>query len=163
MTAWRVWDDKARRQILATKKRPADEAKTRDDTTVFDHLVHSDVPESLFGHGGFPRLAQLIQQAGAHNVSHSISTILVYVLSDSSMKERLQKELAPLFSDLERTPTWRELEKLPYLAAVIQEGLRMAIGGMNRTPRVSPDLELQFNEWTIPRKVSADRYWQSIE
>ncbi|KAL2808262.1 cytochrome P450 [Aspergillus granulosus] len=59
MTSWRIWDDKARRQIVKAKLRPADEAKNRSDTTIFDHLVHSDLVESIFGNGGFSRLAQV--------------------------------------------------------------------------------------------------------
>ena len=82
VTNWRVWDDvsivfresplkvyillkeecvqRARRQILKTKLRPGDVAKTREDTTVFDHLVHSDLSETKFRNGGFVRLAQVL-------------------------------------------------------------------------------------------------------
>ena len=37
----------------------------------------------------------------------------------------------------------------------------MAIGAMNRTPRVSPDVELQFQKWIIPKgvPVSMSSYW----
>jgi hypothetical protein len=37
---------KAQRQILKSKLRPNDEAKARDDTTVFYYLVHSDIVEA---------------------------------------------------------------------------------------------------------------------
>ncbi|KAJ5895068.1 hypothetical protein N7495_006759 [Penicillium taxi] len=58
ITKWRIWDDKARRQMVKSRLRPADEAKNRSDTTFFDHLVHSDLVESIFGNGGFSRLSQ---------------------------------------------------------------------------------------------------------
>lgn len=120
---------KARRQVLISRKRPADVAKTRDETTVLDHLVHSNLVEKELGNGGFGRLAQLIQQAGAHNVSHTLSTIVTYLLLEPETK------LAPLVAELEGiwtdrdeaqggAPTWFELEKLPYLSACVKEGLR---------------------------------------
>lgn len=118
---------KARRQVLLIRKRPADQAKTRDETTVLDHLVHSDLVEKELGNGGFGRLAQLIQQAGAHNVSHTLGTIITYLLLEP------EEKLAPLLVELEglwvdrdaeTALTWFELEKLPYLSACISEGLR---------------------------------------
>ena len=37
----------------------------------------------------------------------------------------------------------------------------MAIGGMNRTARISPDVALQFGEWDIPKgvPVSMSTFW----
>lgn len=118
---------KARRQVMLTRKRPSDEAKTRDETTVLDHLVHSDLVEQELGNGGFARLAQLIQQAGAHNVSHTLSTIIVHLLLDAKKVEQLRKELCEAwlsYEDAGTEPSWLELEKLPYLSACISEGLR---------------------------------------
>jgi hypothetical protein len=84
---------KARRQIMLSRKRPSDEAKMRDETTILDHLVHSPVVERELGNGGFARLAQLIQQAGAHNISHTLSTIAVHLLQDESKLASLRTEL----------------------------------------------------------------------
>lgn len=37
----------------------------------------------------------------------------------------------------------------------------MSIGGMNRTPRVAPEDELEFNGWVIPKgtPVSMSTHW----
>jgi cytochrome P450 len=118
---------KARRQIMLSRKRPSDEAKTRDETTILDHLVHSPVVERELGNGGFARLAQLIQQAGAHNVSHTLSTIAVHLLQDEGKLKSLQAELDAIWERHEAqssTPSWSELEKAPYLSACVTEGLR---------------------------------------
>lgn len=151
---------KARRQVLLIRKRPGDQAKTRDETTVLDHLVHSDLVEKELGNGGFGRLAQLIQQAGAHNVSHTLATIVTYLLLGP-------EKLAPLLTELEgawagrevgapeNAPTWFELEKLPYLRACISEGLRMAIGSMIRAPRVFPEDDIEYGGYMIPKGVSS--------
>jgi cytochrome P450 len=118
---------KARRQIMLSRKRPSDEAKIRDETTILDHLVHSPVVERELGNGGFARPAQLIQQAGAHNVSHTLSTIAVHLLQDLNKLASLRSELDAIWKRHEAqstTPSWIELEKAPYLSACVTEGLR---------------------------------------
>lgn len=69
-------------------------------------------------------------------------------------------------------PTWQQLERLPYLHAVVKEGLRyvpcllstqtvqssngslnwnrLSYGAMRRLPRVFPDAALHYKQWTIP-------------
>lgn len=112
---------------MLARKRPSDIAKTRGETTVLDHLVHSDLVEKEFGASGFARLAQLIQQAGAHNVSHTLGTIVTYLLREPEMLVPLQEELTTAWTNRpvgKPEPDWLELEKLPYLHACIAEGLR---------------------------------------
>ncbi|KAI3320681.1 cytochrome P450 [Xylariaceae sp. AK1471] len=155
---------KARREVLLIRKRPSDESKTRDQTTVLDHLVHSDLVERELGNGGFPRLAQLIQQAGSHNVSHTLGTIVTHLLMHPEKLEPLRKELEEIWKEFDgksTAPSWSELEKAPYLSAVVAEGLRMAIGGMNRTPRVFPDDDVEICGWVIPKgtPVSMTTHW----
>ncbi|KAI9699827.1 MAG: hypothetical protein M1836_002862 [Candelina mexicana] len=135
-TNWRMWDDKGKRQILSSRLRPSDEAKTREDTTVLDHLVHNDsgLSEDQYGQGGFVRVAQLIQQAGSHNVSHALATILVYILLDEEKHQTLRKELESVFVDESETlPSSRDLQKLPYLSSVIKEGLSLVYMTMYHT------------------------------
>ncbi|KAI0970956.1 cytochrome P450 [Xylaria arbuscula] len=164
ITRWTVWDEKARREVLLIRKRPSDAAQTRDKTTVLDCLVHSGLVEKEFGKGGFPRLAQLIQQAGAHNLSHTLGTIVTYLLLNPEKAEPLRKELKNIWDKHDgkfTTPSLLELEKAPYLSATVAEGLRMAIGGMNRTPRVFPDHAMKICDFVIPpgTPISMTTYW----
>ncbi|KAJ2996295.1 hypothetical protein NUW58_g1022 [Xylaria curta] len=168
ITRWTVWDEKARREVLLIRKRPSDAEQTREKTTILDHLAHSDLVESEFGNGGFPRLAQLIQQAGAHNVSHALGTIITYLLLEPEKIDPLRRELEDIWSkhdDRLSVPSWLELEKAPYLSAVVAEGLRMAIGGMNRTPRVFPNDDVKICGWVIPRgtPVSMTTHWMHMD
>ena len=63
--AFKLWESgltveqRARRQIEKSRLENGEDAKSRDDTTVFDQLVHSDLVEEHFGNGGFARLAQV--------------------------------------------------------------------------------------------------------
>ena len=47
-------------------------------------------------------------------------------------------------------PGLNALEKLPYLDAVIKEGLRLSYGVMHRLARSQPHSTIQSREWTIP-------------
>lgn len=114
--------------------------------------------ERELGNGGFARLAQLLQQAGAMNVSHTLGTIVTYLLLDKDVLNPLAKELEEVYAEQDgvvRAPTWKELEKLPYLNACVQEGLRMSIGALNRSPRIFPEDDMVVCGKTIPRNVCA--------
>jgi hypothetical protein len=76
-----------------TKLRPSDEEKTREETTIFDILVHCDLPESHFGPEDFPRLAQVIHQCPqrypAANVYGLLSSFNKLVLTMSLIRSEL--------------------------------------------------------------------------
>jgi len=46
------------------------------------------------------------------------------------------------------------LEQLPFLSAVIAEGLRISIGVTARLPRIATDELLTYKDWVIPYRVS---------
>ena len=48
------------------------------------------------------------------------------------------------------SPKWQQLEQLPYLTAVITEGLRIGYGVSHRMQRLFPDTALQYNGYTVP-------------
>jgi hypothetical protein len=56
----------------------------------------------------------------------------------------------------------KDIEQLPYLSAVVTEGLRLAIGTSQRQTRISPDDIMAYNDgdkaWHIPADVSAIPY-----
>lgn len=60
--------------------------------------------------------------AGIHTVRWSISLTCFYILSNSKILQHLKAELVAIWPDINNPPTLRELEKLPYLTALIQEG-----------------------------------------
>ncbi|KAJ5860070.1 cytochrome P450 [Penicillium soppii] len=163
LTNWRIWDDKSRRQIQITRTRPSATAKTRSDRTVMDSLVHDTQVTSILGEKGFVRLSQLIQQAGTHNVSKTLAIIVYFLLRHEDQQEALRRALEPLFAGdaAQAAPSLQQMERVPYLTACIKEGLRLAAGSLNRFPRVSPDAELSFKDWTIPKgtAVSMTPYW----
>ena len=88
--------------------------------------------------------------AGSNTTAHTLSTITFHVASNRSILQRLQRELETLYSQSEAQVTWTQLEKLPYLTAVVTEGLRWSYGVTHRLQRISPDVPLRYDKWIIP-------------
>ncbi|KAI1335896.1 putative cytochrome P450 [Xylariaceae sp. FL0016] len=143
-------DEKTRRQITKT------EPTVGGRLTLFRYLVNeSGLPEEDLTVDRLTKEAQILLGAGSVFTARTFHFIIFYLLSNAHMRERLENELR----DLGERPTWSQLEKLPYLQAVIKEGLRHSYGTMHRLPRVSPDEALDYTSpehgrtWRIPAGV----------
>lgn len=65
------------------------------------------------------------------------------------MLETLTAEVAQVVDSLGELPSWAALEKLPYLGAVIHEGLRLSYGVASRTSRIPTSEDLVYRGvWT---------------
>jgi cytochrome P450 len=96
---------------------------------------------------------QTVIGAGTETTAWTLSVIIYHVVTNQAIHERLQAELEEVFDGF-RKPTCNQLEKLPYLSAVISEGLRLSFGVTTHLQRVSPELPMAFKDWTIPPGVS---------
>ncbi len=94
--------------------------------------------------------ALAIMSAGTVTTAHHLAIVSFHLLENPEILARLQAELNTVISDKDSRPRWQQLEQLPYLNAVITEGLRMSYGTTHRLQRISPDIALQYKEWTIP-------------
>lgn len=144
--------------------------------TLFRYMVNnSNLAESDLSVDRLTKEAQILLGAGSVSTARTIHFIVFYLLSNEYMRNRLEEEVKDVMAEWpEKRPTWAQLEKLPYLQAVIKEGLRcvtikpanrktrelqltasrLSYGTMHRLPRVSPKMALQYKEWTIPAGVS---------
>ncbi|KAH9057596.1 putative P450 monooxygenase [Lactarius vividus] len=75
--------------------------------------------------------------AGSDSTSITAATISYYVLHNPEVQQRLVDELRTAWPVLEEVPRYEVFEKLPYLTAVIKEGLRL-FPGSAALPRVVP-------------------------
>jgi cytochrome P450 len=69
------------------------------------------------------------------------------VYTDATILSRLRAELP---STDATDPTLSMLERLPYLTAVIMEGLRLGPGNATRMARIAHDRDLFYANWQIP-------------
>jgi cytochrome P450 len=120
--------------------------------TIFHDILVSKLPpkekklERIYQEG------QTFVAAGTETTAWTLSVIVFYLLKDPTKLQRLTDELR------KANPTTSiELEQLPYLNAVVQEGLRLSYGVSHRLPRIATDETLTFVDrgktWFIPPGV----------
>lgn len=69
--------------------------------------------------------AQVLLGAGTASTARTLDVTAYYILANPCIRTRLMKELAVLMSDFPNIcPSLVDLRDLPYLQAVIKEGLR---------------------------------------
>jgi cytochrome P450 len=88
--------------------------------------------------------------AGTITTAHFLKTVSFHLLNKPEILHKLKVELASAIPNPGASVPLQQLEKLPYLSAVISEGFRVSYGVTSRLPRVSPDSALVFNGWEIP-------------
>ncbi|KAI9431914.1 putative P450 monooxygenase [Lactarius indigo] len=81
--------------------------------------------------------AQTLLGAGSDTTAVAATTISYHLLHNPEVQQRLVNELRTAWPVLEEVPRYEVFEKLPYLTAVVKEGLRMFPGGA-ALPRVVP-------------------------
>ncbi|KAF2665919.1 cytochrome P450 [Microthyrium microscopicum] len=81
--------------------------------------------------------------AGTVTTAQTLSNTVYFLLANPPYLSRLRTELTCFYND-NPTPTWSQLSQLPFLTAVIYEGLRLSYGVSSRLPRIAPDTELQL-------------------
>jgi cytochrome P450 len=88
--------------------------------------------------------------AGTLTTAHFLKTTSYHLLANPALLAKLKSELTAAIPNPEELPPLRDIEALPYLHAVVQEGFRLSYGATSRLPRVSPKTALQYKDWIIP-------------
>ncbi|KAI8945719.1 cytochrome P450 [Xylaria longipes] len=142
-----------RRQKARSNIRKASESDSMDDKYVeslFHHFANSNMPTSEKSEQRLAKEAQLLLGGGTVTSARTISCASFYILTRPDIAKRLSEELRqPMAEWPSHVPTWGDLEKLPFLQAVIKEALRVDFGVMTRLPRISPDVPLRYKQYTI--------------
>ena len=94
--------------------------------------------------------AQSIIGAGTATTGHILAITTFHIINNPSIRDKLQTELGACMSETNGSPKWQQLEQLPYLTAIITEGLRIGYGVSHRLQRVFPDTVLQYKNWAVP-------------
>jgi cytochrome P450 len=165
------WQDGIRIHIdrIMREPSPTSEQKERPKT-MFHALRDCALPAAEKTSARIVDEGLVIMGAASETVAHTLSITTYHLMSEpgQAMIARLRAELQTIMLTAESTPTYPQLEQLPYLSAVIAEGIRMGWGVTTRLPRIANDEDLVYTdgtrdgkEWVIPRgtPVSSTGYF----
>jgi cytochrome P450 len=124
-----------------------------DDPTVITELLQSGLPSEQKADRRIRDEVQLIVGAGLSTTGWTMSVGTYYLATNSRILARLRKELDEKIPASGGTGLqWTELEKLPYLTAVIKEAVRLSYSTTSRNVRLLPNA-VNFEEWAIPART----------
>lgn len=137
----------------------------RDHPTIFHAILDSKVlPPREKATGRLAEDAQVLVMTGTLTVTFTLELVTFWLLRQPATLRRLKEELRaamPSVRDDVGAVLLAALEGLPYLTAVVKEGLRLSYGLAARSQRIDPDRPLVFvdksrcgKEWTIPPGTS---------
>ncbi|KAL8744897.1 MAG: hypothetical protein Q9184_007940, partial [Pyrenodesmia sp. 2 TL-2023] len=144
-----------RDQIIQTKNDIENGRKPEGQTQTnifYDVLTNPNVRLQERDNDYLQDEAQAIVGAGTVTTGHILAILHFYLINDPKVAAKLQSELGKLMAS-SPTPKWSQLEKLPYLSAVITEGLRIGYGVSSRMQRIFPDTVLHHSGYAIPTKT----------
>lgn len=113
---------------------------------IFRTLLDSDLPASEKSTERLMNEGFVLEVAGSHTVAWTVTVATFHIHSTP----RVLRTLKDVLRDVD-LGSQTELEKLPYLTAVIKESLRLAYGSTARVTRIAPDAALRYKEWEIPK------------
>lgn len=138
-----------RKQVIETKANVAAGKIPSDQTTIFyDVLLSDDVRPQEKEIDHLQDEAFTLVGGGTITTAHIIATTAFHVINNPSILEKLQAELTNAVP-VNTAPKWQQLEQLPYLTAIITEGLRVGYGVSTRLQRLFPDTTLRYQGYAI--------------
>ncbi|EME38416.1 hypothetical protein DOTSEDRAFT_75828 [Dothistroma septosporum NZE10] len=146
------------------------EEKARDMSKMTENVK----PRSIF-HGimqssledeekSLPRMvdeAFVLIVAGGETTARVTTVTLAHLLQNKHLLTRLRTVLDKL-DVVSQLPTSRQLEEIPLMTAVVQEGLRIAAPVTNSAKLIAPNEDLECHGWSIPRGTPCSMNIQTV-
>ncbi|KAF2164366.1 hypothetical protein M409DRAFT_25245 [Zasmidium cellare ATCC 36951] len=154
--------DQARQIWLAEQKNPS--KPTSEDErpkTIFHGILNSNLPPQEKSMQRMADEAFVLIVAGGETTARVATVILANLLQNPTLYQRLRKEIANVMSGPE-LPSTRQLEDIPLMRAVVQEGIRIAAPVTSRPMLIAPNEEMRYKEWVIPRSTPTSMTLQSV-
>lgn len=136
-------------------------AKTEEDVVAYaDTLLNLEFPEKKrkFNQGEIVSLCSEFLTAGTDTTATSLQWIMANLVKYPSIQEKLYQEISEIVSRENSKPDGlkeEDLEKMPYLKAVILEGLRRHPPGHFLQPHTVTE-EVELNGYVIPKDVAVN-------
>ncbi|CAL5868081.1 uncharacterized protein PFLUO_LOCUS2304 [Penicillium psychrofluorescens] len=122
--------------------------------TVFHELLASKLPAVELQRDRLRDEAFSLVTAGSGTTAYVLRGTAYHIAANPAVRQRLHDELVAAIPDLQQFPSLTKLEQLPYLTAVIQEGLRLCDPVTHRIGRQFPDQPLQCRGIFIPANTT---------
>lgn len=139
----RVW-----KEIQASAEKPEGDHRP---PTVFHGIMDSSLPSADKSMERLADEAFVLVMAGGETTAKVTLVTLVHILQDPSLLARLRGPVDKVMKA--GRPSYRELEAIPLMKAVVQEGVRFACPVTNRATQMAPKEDLELNGTVIPRGV----------
>lgn len=126
----------------------------KDHPTIFHSILDSTLPPKEKSVARLADEAQMFVMAGTTTTAWTFEVIHFWLLSQPDTLRKLKDELKaaiPNPADVGHVPL-STIEALPYLSAIIKEGLRLSYGASTRLQRIFPDTHLAFTDKTTGKK-----------
>ena len=112
-------------------------------------IVQSDLPASDKTLERIFQEVATVTAAGFETTANTLRPVLFHVYSNQKILQRLREELVSASHGSPEPIALKTLEQLPYLTAVLSEGLRLSPAIPSRSSRVT-DKDLLYENWCIP-------------
>ncbi|KAI0024381.1 cytochrome P450 [Xylariomycetidae sp. FL0641] len=131
------------RNLIARATSPNPDTSPR---TIVHGIVESKLPSSEKAEKRVMQDVSTVTGAGFETTASALRVIIFNVFNDPTILRRLRQELMQCAGNLEL----KTLEQLPYLNAILMEGLRLSPAIATRMARISPDADVSYQQWKIP-------------
>ncbi|KIW16416.1 hypothetical protein PV08_06468 [Exophiala spinifera] len=120
------------------------DSKYHSQTTVFHAILQGNLPEREKSPDRLWQDGQVVVIAGTLTTAAALSEITFHLLRQPTELQTLKDELATAMTENAGLPDVAKLEQLPYLTAIIKEGLRLSSGISTRLQRIATDETLIY-------------------
>ncbi|KAG8161577.1 hypothetical protein KVR01_008564 [Diaporthe batatas] len=117
--------------------------------TMIHAIVYSDLPPAEKTFDRVLEEVMTVTGAAFETTASALRLILFHVYTNEEILRRLRIEITSLSENSYDAIDLKKLEQLPYLTAVLTEGMRLSPAISSRAARVS-DKDLFYDKWRIP-------------
>lgn len=142
-----------RTQILSIRDGSTKQDRSLDTgsrPSMMNELLYCDLPDSEKTMTRLIDEGQTVVGAGSITTAEMLSAMMYHLVEEPRIMERLHTELQPLMRRSNGKAALNELEQLPFLTAIIKEGLRLYYGLSQRLPRVH-HVDMPYGDTVIPK------------
>ena len=117
--------------------------------TMVHEIIHSNLPPADKTFNRIFEEIATVTGAGYETTANTLRLILYHVYANDDILQRIRKEIASISTHSPEPFVLKDLEQLPYLTAVLTEGLRLSPAIATRAARIT-DTDLFYKDWRIP-------------